>query len=63
VVKLDKYIKCFSDEDITKLQQLGFVYLFSRNGVHWFENNEKLNANFSESPALKDVKFTNTVNF
>lgn len=60
---MNKYIKCFSEEDLTKLQQLGFIYLFSQNGVHYFENSEKLNVKFSKNKLFEDVKFTNTLNF
>ena len=60
---MDKYIKCFSEEKHNELIESGFTFLYEQNQVYWFEDNEKLTANFSENHGLKDIKFTSTINF
>lgn len=59
---MNKYIKAFSQEKANFLSEMGFSFLFEKQGVYWFENDEKL-IKFSESDLLKDTKMTNTINF
>lgn len=57
-----KYIKAFSQEKADSLKELGFTYLFEKQGVYWFENDEKL-IKFSEANILNDTQTSNTMNF
>ena len=56
-----KFIKCFTDEEKQELIKRGFDFLYEQNHVFYFKNSK--NTNFSDVPVLKNVSFTNTLNF
>ncbi len=58
----NKYIKCFSKEKSEELKRIGYIFLHESNGVFWFEENNKITLNFSNSDILKDVKFSSWIN-
>ena len=60
---MKKFIKCFSQDKSDKLKNNGFKFLYERNGVFYFENDDKLTVKFSSSNILENTKITTTVNF
>ena len=58
-----KYIKCFSNEEANKLKNTGFHFLYERDGIFYFENNQNLINNFEKENTIKNVKFSSTINF
>ena len=59
----NKYIKCFSQDKSNELKNAGFVFLYERNGVYYFENNSNLCKQFSKNDLLKNTKTSMTINF
>jgi hypothetical protein len=58
-----KYIKCFSKDKSNQLKNAGFIFLYERNGVYYFENNINLYKKFSNNDLLKNTKLSKTINF
>jgi len=59
---MKKFIKCFSDDKYSQLLQAGYTFLYERNGVWYFNDDDKLNVNFSSSDVLKDTKLSQWIN-
>lgn len=51
----NRYIKCFSVSKKKQLEEAGFLYLFEKNGVYWFENNYNEISKFNNSDNNKDL--------
>lgn len=60
-----KYIKCFSEEKYNELLNTGFDFLYSQNGVYYFNNTLKLANIFNKKTnfSKNELEFTNTLNF
>jgi hypothetical protein len=57
-----KYLKCFTNDKAEQLKQLGYTYLYDKNGVYYFQNNENLTIKFSDNDILNGVKQSMTIN-
>lgn len=60
---MQKFIKCFTDEELIELKKLGFSYLYTQNGIHYLENNKELIVKFSNTNLFENIKFTDSLNF
>jgi hypothetical protein len=58
-----KYIKCFSNKDYNKLINKGFCFLYEKDGIFYFENNQELITKFSKDDLMNNIKFSQTINF
>lgn len=57
-----KYLKCFNSDKAEQLRQVGYTYLYEKNGVYYFQNNENLTIKFSSNDVLNGVKQSMTIN-
>lgn len=59
---MEKYVKCFTKSDADVLTGLGYEFLYEKNDVYWFENNKEVSACFSNSKAMTNLTFSDTLN-
>lgn len=54
---MDKFIKCFSQDDYEVLMKSGCEFVFESNGVYLFKAPKNIEINFSDV----EVQFTDTI--
>jgi hypothetical protein len=57
----NKYLKCFDEVKKNQLIECGYKYLYTSNGVFYFEENQDLTIKFSKSNILQNTKFSSWI--